>query len=167
MIQAFLSDVDAFAFVAKRARDHGHGENAQLFGDFGNHGRGAGAGAAAHAGGDKQHIGTADGFGDGFAIFLSGRAADFGVGTGTQAAGEVHAQLDAFGCIAAAQGLRISIRADEFHALHGVVDHIVDGIAAAAADADYFDYRRACGRLYYVVNQFHKNAPLRPALRRI
>ena len=47
------------------------------------------------------------------------------------------------------------------------LNHMEDGIAAAAADADYFDYRRACGRLYYVVNQFHKNAPLRPALRRI
>src|SRR5690606_14960565 len=44
------------AFKGKWPRHHRHGENAQLLGDVGDNGRSPGAGAAAHAGGNKHHI---------------------------------------------------------------------------------------------------------------
>jgi hypothetical protein len=37
------------------------------------------------------------------------------------------------------QGLRVGVGADELHALHACVDHVLDGVAAAAAHADHLD----------------------------
>jgi hypothetical protein len=43
-------------FEVERLGDHADGEDAELLGRLGDHGRGAGAGAAAHAGGDEDHV---------------------------------------------------------------------------------------------------------------
>ena len=40
---------------------------------------------------------------------------------------------------AAGQRLRVGVGADELHALHAALDHVLDGVAAAAADADHLD----------------------------
>jgi hypothetical protein len=42
---------------------------------------------------------------------------------------------------AAGQRLRVGVGADELHALHAALDHVGDGVAAAAADADHLDLR--------------------------
>ena len=39
----------------------------------------------------------------------------------------------------AAQGLQVRVDGDEFHALDAGLDHPVDGVAAAASDADDLD----------------------------
>jgi hypothetical protein len=58
--------------------DHGHGQDAHLLGHF-RHDRGrAGAGAAAHAGGDEHHVGAFQHFGDALAILQRGLATDSG-----------------------------------------------------------------------------------------
>ena len=40
---------------------------------------------------------------------------------------------------AARQRLRVGVGADELHALHAAVDHVLDRVAAATADADHLD----------------------------
>jgi hypothetical protein len=37
------------------------------------------------------------------------------------------------------QGLRIGVGADELYAADAAIDHVFDGVAAAAADADHLD----------------------------
>ena len=85
-INALLGDLRAFAFVFERACDHGHRQNTHFFGNFGNYRRRARACAAAHAGGDEEHIRAADGFGNGFAVFQCGIAPHFRICTRTQTA---------------------------------------------------------------------------------
>ena len=142
VFDAFLGDGGAAAFVFEGAGNHGHGQDAEFFGHFGDNRSGAGAGAAAHTGGDEQHIGAADQFGNRFAVFQRGVAADFGIGAGTQAAGQVDAELDFVFRQIALQRLGIGVGADVFDALDRIFDHVVDGVAAAAADADDFDDSR-------------------------
>jgi hypothetical protein len=40
---------------------------------------------------------------------------------------------------AARQGLRIGVGADELYTLTLQIDHVLDGVAATAADSDHFD----------------------------
>ena len=46
------------------------------------------------------------------------------------------------------EGLGIRIDSDELHALHAEGDHAVDGVAAAAAHTDDFDF---CELIEYVI----------------
>ena len=64
-----------------------------------------------------------------------------GIGAGAQALGDVGAELQLDLRLVALQRLRIGVGADELHALHALVDHVIDRIAAAAAHADHFDDR--------------------------
>ena len=118
--------------------DHAHGQDAQLLGRACDHRRRAGAGAAAHAGGDEQHVRAGYCFLDLLHRLLRRLAALVGLAAGTQAG---LAQLHQRAGAAAVQGLRVRIGADELHALHALVDHVLDGVAAAAADADDLDLR--------------------------
>jgi hypothetical protein len=51
----------------------------------------------------------------------------------------VRAQLHQRARVAAVQGLCVGVGADELHARHTLVDHVVDGVAAAAANTDHLD----------------------------
>jgi hypothetical protein len=62
--------------------------------------------------------------------------AHFRLGTGAEAGA---AQLQHARCGRALERLRIGVHADEFHALHAAVDHVLHGITARAADADHLD----------------------------
>jgi len=53
----------------------------------------AGAGAAAEAGGDEDHVGAFESFDDLVGIFEGGAAADVGIGSGAEAHGEADAEL--------------------------------------------------------------------------
>ena len=48
-------------------------------------------------------------------------------------------QLDDLVRGAAAQGLCVGVGANEFHAAHCGVDHVLDGVAAAAAHTNHLD----------------------------
>ena len=101
--------------------------------------RGAGAGAAAEAGGDEDHVGAFEGFDDLVGIFERGFAADFRIRARAQAVGQLHAELQLDRRVRHAQRLQVGVGDDEFDALHAGINHAVDRVAAAAAHADDFD----------------------------
>ena len=105
-------------------------------GQIGNDGRCAGAGAAAHAGGDKDHVRTLKGLGDDGTGFLRGLLAGVGLGAGAHAAGQLLADLQLVRASGFVQVLLIGIDSHEFDAVNAAVDHSVDNIVAGAADAD-------------------------------
>ncbi|MPM85257.1 hypothetical protein SDC9_132335 [bioreactor metagenome] len=65
-------------------------------------------------------------------------AALVGLAAGTQAAAT---QMDGAVGAAAQQSLSIGIGRNVFDALNAAFNHVVDGVAAAAADADHLDLR--------------------------
>ena len=74
--------------------DHAHRQDAAFTRALGDDRRGAGAGAAAHAGGDEDHVGAVEVLAD-LRDRLLGRAhADFWVRAGAEALRHLHAELD-------------------------------------------------------------------------
>ncbi|KAF1044065.1 MAG: hypothetical protein GAK34_02590 [Delftia tsuruhatensis] len=126
------------AFPLEGLGDHAHGEDAHFLGHARDHGRSARARAAAHAGCDEQHVRAFDGSADVVLGQLGGFAALVGLAARTQAAAT---ELDGAVGAAAQQRLRVGVGADELHALHVARNHVLDGIAAAAANADHLDLR--------------------------
>ena len=105
-------------------------------------GRAAGAGAAALAGGDEHHVGALEDLLDLLAVLLGGLAADLGVAAGAEAAGQLAADVELHVGVAHQQRLGVGVDGDELDALQPGVDHPVDGVDAAAADADDLDDRQ-------------------------
>ena len=69
-------------------------------------------------------------------------APDLGIGARAQALGHARAELQlrlARGC--ACSACASVLMRDELHALHALVDHVIDRIAAAAAHAHHLDHR--------------------------
>jgi hypothetical protein len=115
---------------------HADREDAHLLGHAGDDGGRAGAGAAAHAGGDEDHV-RAVHAPRGSAPRPPARGfALLGLAAGAQAVG---AELHELVRLAAVERLRVGVGAEELHALHALRDHVFDGVAAAAADADHLD----------------------------
>ena len=77
--------------------------------------------------------------------FFRGRHADLGMGAGAEALRHRHAQLNAAIRLGKRQLLSVSIGDNELHALQPRLDHIVDRIAAGAADAEHDDARLQLG----------------------
>ena len=77
----------ARAFEGEGAGDDADGQRADFLGDLGDDGGRAGAGAAAHPGGDKDHIGAFEHFVEFFGGFLGRLAADLRIAAGAEAAG--------------------------------------------------------------------------------
>ena len=128
------------ALEGERPGDDADGERADLvLGDLGDHGRGAGAGAATLAGGDEHHVGALQRLLDLIAR-LGGRAVSgVRVGPGTEALGELVADVELDVGVAHRERLGIGVRRDELDAAQSGVDHPVDGVRSAAADSDDLD----------------------------
>src|SRR5699024_2763364 len=103
--------------------------------------RRAGAGTAAHAAGDEQHVRALDRLADTIAVLLGRLPADGRISAGAEAAGDVHAHLHEHVGFAAFQMLCVGIGADEVHTFNTTLDHMVDGVATAAPDTDHLDDR--------------------------
>ena len=129
----------ALALKGEGLGNHTDGEDTHIVGDAGNNGSRTGAGAAAHTGRDIYHIGTAQHRGDLIFAFLRCLFALHGVAAGTLPAGQLITDVQLVRGIGKTQGLIIGIDRDKFHAAHAGLDHTVDGISAAAADAQYLD----------------------------
>ena len=129
----------AAALEGERAGDDADGQGAEAAGDPGDDGRAAGAGAAALAGGDEDHVGALEDLLDLLRVVLGGLLADLGVGAGAEAAGELAADVELDVGVAHQQRLRVGVDGDELDALEADLDHPVDGVDAAAADADDLD----------------------------
>ena len=106
---------------------------------LGDDGRGSGAGAAAHAGGDEDHVGAAHHLAEGIGALLGRALADLGPTTGAEPLGQLVADADGDRRLAAHQGLGVGVDRDELDAVDTGVDHPVDGVAAGATDADHLD----------------------------
>ncbi len=65
--------------------------------------------------------------------------ADLGVGAGAEPAGQLAADVELDVGVAHQQRLRVGVDRDELDALEADLDHPVDGVDAAAADADDLD----------------------------
>ena len=120
----------------KRLGDDTHGQNTQLFRDFGHNRTSACARSATHTGGNKHHVGATQGSANFLARQFSSSTALVRLGTRAQS-GATQTNLDRRIC--GSQCLRISIAANEIDALHTRTNHMRDSIAARSADTDYFD----------------------------
>ena len=103
--------------------------------------RSAGAGAAAHAGGDEHHVRAGEMIADLVDHFLGRGAADIGLRAGAEPFGHLHAHLDDALGLRQGERLRVGVGDDEIDTLQAGRDHVVDGIAAGAADAEHGDAR--------------------------
>ena len=130
--------------------DDADGQRADLvLGDLGDDRRGAGAGAAALARGDEHHVRALERLLDVVAR-LGGRAeADLRVGAGAQALGQVVADVQLDVGVAHLQRLGVGVGGDELDPAQARVDHPVDGVGTAAADADDLDDREIASAAFH------------------
>ena len=129
-------------FEGERLRDDGDRERAELRGQRGDDRRGAGAGAAAHAGGDEDHVGAAEGLEDAIGVFQRRLLADFGIGAGAQALGQLGPDLNLGRGQRGAHGLDVRVGDEELDALDPRLNHPVDGVPTTPAHPDDLDLRR-------------------------
>ena len=131
----------ALALEAERLRDDTDGERADRLGDARDDRGATGAGAAALARGDEDHVGAGQRLFDLFGVVLGGATADLGVGAGAEAAGELATDVELHVGVAHQQRLGVGVDRDELDSAQAELDHPVDGVDAAAADADDLDHR--------------------------
>jgi hypothetical protein len=103
--------------------------------------------SAITGGRDEQHVGAVDQLADAVAVLVRGIASDLGLRAGTEAARERAAELKLRARSRATERLRVGVCTDEFDAAKAANDHVLDGVAAATADADDFDDCALGGRL--------------------
>ena len=109
----------------------------ELARDAPDHRRAAGAGAAAHAGGDEHHVGAGrDSSRIALGVLLGGGAADLRLGAGAE---PLCAELELDRRQVVGQRLRVGVGDDELDPAQTGRDHGVDRVAAAAAHADDLD----------------------------
>src|SRR5438445_466618 len=96
-------------------------------------GRAAGAGAAAHAGGDEDHVGALQRRQDVLLVLQRRLPADLRVGARAQALGDLRPELDLGGRAVVLQRLAVGVGGDEVDPGEAGRDHGVQGVAAAAA----------------------------------
>ena len=133
------------ALKGKGLGDHGDGQRADIPRHLGHNGGRAGAGAAAHTGGDKHQVCALERLGDFLAALLRRAAAHLGHSAGTKALGQLLTNLNLGLRAAEGQGLTVGIDGNELNAAKAGVDHAVDGVVAAAAAAHHLDRRKIIG----------------------
>ena len=126
----------ALALKLEGLGHHAHGEQAGVLGDLCHHGGRAGAGAAAHAGGDEHHIRILHSLGNVVAALLRGALADLRIGAGALTAGHLLANLQLLVGIGHRQRLSVCIDGHKLHTLGAGLDHSVNNVVAGAADTN-------------------------------
>jgi hypothetical protein len=92
-------------------------------------------GAATHPAGDEDEIGARHRARYLVAVLLDRLPPDLRPGTGAEAARQLFPDLDFDVGLGLEQRLGVGIDRDELHTLEVLVDHPVDGVATATADA--------------------------------
>ena len=129
------------ALELERPRHDADGQRADLLlGDLGDHGRRAGAGAAALAGRDEDHVGALEHLLDLVARLGRRAEAHLRVRAGAEALGQLGADVQLDVGVAHRERLGVGVGGDELDAAQAGVDHPADGVGAAAADADDLDH---------------------------
>ena len=131
----------ARAFERERLGAHADGQDALVARGLGDDRSGAGAGAAAHAGGDEAHVRAFERGEDFVDRLFGGGAADLGPRAGAETLGDLEAELDAAIGGRVVERLGIGVGDDEVDALDVGAHHVGDGVPARAADADHADPR--------------------------
>ena len=129
----------ALAFEVERLGHHADGEDALLARRAGDDRGCAGAGAAAHAGGDEAHMRAGEVVDDLVDAFLGCGAADLRLRAGAKTLGDMRAELDQPLGLRHGERLGVGVGDDELDAAKPRGDHVVDGVAAAAADTEHGD----------------------------
>ena len=131
----------AATLEAERTGDDTDCQCADAARQFGDDGRRTGSGTAALAGGDEHHVCTLDDLFDLLAVRFGGIAADVGVAARAEPTREVAPDVELDVGVAHQERLRVGVDRDELDAFQTRVDHSVDGVDAATADADHLDDR--------------------------
>jgi hypothetical protein len=141
--------------------DDADGQRARFLCGARDHGRRAAAGAAAHAAGDEHHVGALHQRLDLFSGFLRGLLADLRAAARAEALGELIADTEPLRRVRQHERLRVSVDRDEFDPANPLLDHPVDGVRTAAADANHLNLGRVLhkGRLLLCF-RIHRLAPL-------
>ena len=108
--------------------------------ELGDDRRSARTGPAPLAGGDEDHVRALERLLELVAALLRSREADHRIRAGTEPAGGGRADVDLEVCVADHQRLGVRVDRDELDAGQAGVHHAVDGVRAAAADADDLDH---------------------------
>ena len=148
------------ALEGERPGDDTDGQRAEGARDAGDDRGTAGAGAAALAGGDEDHVGALEDLLDLLAVVFRRLAPDFGVGTGAEAAGQLATDVELDVGVAHQQRLGVGVDGDELDALETDLDHSVDGVDTAAADADDLDDRQVVLRCCHEEGPFRLSAAI-------
>ena len=115
------------------------GQNALVMRQLSNDGGCARAGAAAHTGGDEDHVGVFQDLRNGVFGFLRGFLTDLRLRASAHAAGQLFADLNLVFAGGLVEVLLIGIDCDKFNARNAGRNHSVDNVIAGAADADHFN----------------------------
>ena len=129
----------------ERLRHDGDRQRIQFCRQTGDDRSRARARAAAKPGRHKDHVRAFEHFDNLLGVFERGVAPDNWVCSRTETFRELAAELYLDRRTRALQGLQVCIGDKELDALDACFDHAVDGVAAAAADADYFNSRAGDG----------------------
>ncbi len=125
--------------VLKGLGHNADGERPHLLAELRDDRGGAGARAAAHAGGDEDHIGLIEGLHDLLFALFSGALPLLRIPPGAQSAGQLPANLQALRGLRDLECLGIGVHDDEIHALNTHLDHPVHGVTAASANPHHLD----------------------------
>ena len=150
------------AFETERLGDHRHGQDTQFARHFGDDRRGTGTRAAAHAGGDEDHVRALQRLGESARAHRPPPASGFRLGAGTQTRS---CPDDSFSMRdAALERLGIGVGGDELDAIDPLTNHVIDGIATGATDADHLDHGTQ-SLLFFLLDDFkHGYSPLQKTL---
>jgi len=124
------------ALELERLGHNANRQHAELLGDLSNHRRGASAGALAHAGSQEHHVCAFQCGTNLVARSLGSSASGVRVGAGAK---PLITELDHTLRQRARQRLAIGVQRDKVDALDAATNHVIDRIAARAADTDDLD----------------------------
>ena len=127
----------ALALEVEWLGDYTDGENAKLTRGLGDNGRCPGTGTAAHTGSNEHHVCAGQIITDLIDCFFRCSASHFGLRASTKASGHLGTHLDDTLGHRHGECLCVGIGDDEVDALQPSRDHVVDGVAAGAADPKY------------------------------
>ena len=127
------------AFKLERLRHNADRQNALVVRQLRDDRSRARSRAAAHTGGDEDHVGILQHLRDSVFGFFGRLLADFGLRASAHAAGQLFADLDLVLAGRLVQILLIGIDCDKLNALYAGRNHSVDNVIAGAADADDFN----------------------------
>ena len=116
---------------------HADGQGTLFARHLGDDRRCAGAGTAAHPGGDKDHVRAFQDLVKVLDRFSRCLLPLLRVAPGSQSPSRFFADVDASRCVRQEQGLGISVDGDKINATNVRLDHAINGVAAAAAHANH------------------------------